>query len=110
MTNYNDGKWHGWNGGECPVHPLSEVEAVCTSIAPSGFGRASWKVAGEIDWASGVPSNVIAFRVVKEHREPREFWANEYSSGEFHLHPSKEAADNHANGYRIRCIRVREVL
>ena len=28
MTNYNDGKWHGWNGGECPVHPKSMVDAV----------------------------------------------------------------------------------
>ena len=28
MTSYNDGKWHGWNGGECPVHPETEVEFV----------------------------------------------------------------------------------
>ena len=27
MTNtYNDGKWHGWNGGECPVHPKTVVD------------------------------------------------------------------------------------
>lgn len=26
MTNYNDGKWHGWNGGKCPVHPESIVQ------------------------------------------------------------------------------------
>ncbi len=23
MTDYNDGKWHGWNGGECRVTPVS---------------------------------------------------------------------------------------
>ena len=28
MTDYNDGKWHGWNGGECPVHPGSVVSVV----------------------------------------------------------------------------------
>ena len=29
MTNvyYNDGKIHGWNGGDCPVHPKSRVRA-----------------------------------------------------------------------------------
>ena len=25
-TDYNDGKIHVWSGGECPVHPKSEVE------------------------------------------------------------------------------------
>lgn len=25
MTDYNDGKIHGWNGGDCPVHPETEV-------------------------------------------------------------------------------------
>ena len=28
MTGYNDGKWHGWNGGECPVHPKSRVQGL----------------------------------------------------------------------------------
>ena len=23
MVDYNDGNWHGWDGGECPVHPES---------------------------------------------------------------------------------------
>ena len=78
MTDYNDGKWHGWNGGECPVHPKSQVDAVCTSIVPSGYGRATWKTAGEINWAAGIPSEVVAFRVVKEHREPREVYLNEW--------------------------------
>lgn len=25
MTNWNDGTIHGWNGGDCPVHPETLV-------------------------------------------------------------------------------------
>ena len=28
MEDYNDGGWHLWNGGECPVHSKTVVEAV----------------------------------------------------------------------------------
>lgn len=64
MTDYNDGKWHGWNGGECPVHPLSEVRIWdCNSQQDLQFPAqcAHWSFSG-------------AFRVVKEYREPREWW------------------------------------
>lgn len=70
MTNYNDGKWHGWNGGECPVHPETVVEVVylyddggCNSVGVSK------------KWYWGTEAMpIIAFRVIKEHKEPREFW------------------------------------
>ena len=70
MTNYNDGAWHGWNGGECPVHPKSMVEAVFDDGLPH--------VSRSLHHADGFfwepQSTIIAFRVVKEYREPREFW------------------------------------
>lgn len=25
MTDYRDGYWHRWNGGECPVNPKDKV-------------------------------------------------------------------------------------
>lgn len=28
MSDYYDGCWHGWNGGECPVHPETIID-VC---------------------------------------------------------------------------------
>ena len=34
MTNYNDGRWHGWNGGECPVHPETVVVVVTETHWP----------------------------------------------------------------------------
>lgn len=77
MTNYNDGNWHGWNGGECPVHPKTEVEAVTFSNhGASGFRQASFTEAGRLFWGSDVPYPIIAFRATKEHREPREWWAD----------------------------------
>ena len=71
MTNYNDGLWHGWNGGECPVHPNSVVEAVWTACG--GAVRSEQREARKFAWGANA-SKIIAFRVVKEYREPREFW------------------------------------
>jgi len=70
MTNYNDGYWHGWNGGECPVHPDTVVEAVWFDI---GRVIVQKEPAREFIWDGG-GMVTIAFRVVKEHKEPREFW------------------------------------
>lgn len=106
MTNYNDGKWHGWNGGDCPVHPNTTVEFVTDE------GRYGETRAGARFWTETLSDDAIrAFRVVKEHREPREFWINEYPGvvGS-QAHDSKETADAVAGESRIRCIHVREVL
>lgn len=67
-TNYNDGLWHGWNGGECPVHPKTKVELVAGNWLASGIA------AREHDWSGDQKYPIIAFRVVKEFREPREWW------------------------------------
>ena len=69
-VNYNDVEWHGWNGGECPVHPQTTVEVRCAN--PMYGGRLEAKAEGFI-WDQG-KKYVIAFRVVKEYREPSEFW------------------------------------
>ena len=66
---YNSGKWIGWNGGECPVHPESVID-----IAHSTRGVVCGETAEQWFW-DGEKCRVIAFRVVKEHREPRECWA-----------------------------------
>lgn len=75
MTNYNDGKWHGWNGGECPVHPDSVVEYISAINGPvrreSHYGKTE---ASNVVWEGHDDWFISAFRVVKEYREPREFW------------------------------------
>lgn len=72
MTDYKPGIWYGWNGGECPVHPRTVVE-IATSGTRGGTGE---DYAGEFIWNGpdhrGNP--IVAFRVVKEYRQPRELW------------------------------------
>lgn len=73
MTNYNDGEWHGHNGGECPVHPKTEVEYIWKCEGNVGRHK---RIAGE-DESQVSPAwenQVIAFRVIREHVEPREVW------------------------------------
>lgn len=63
MTNYNDGKWHGWNGGECPVHPDTVVKVV------TEYGTCITDKAKNLEW-NRYDNNHAAFRVVIEYREP----------------------------------------
>jgi hypothetical protein len=67
VTNYNDGKWHAWPGGECPVHPDSEIEAeyVTSYSMKETFKNTAcgkyWKYP-------------FLFRVTKEYKAPCEYW------------------------------------
>lgn len=90
MTNYNDGKWHGWNGGECPVHTETVVECVYYGGGPVVKEHASY-----FSWVA-----IIAFRVIKEYKEPREFW----------IQGGKVYEDVPPTCYRSETIHVREVL
>jgi hypothetical protein len=93
---YNDGKWHGWNGGECPVHPKTVVRYVGTT----GVGRDA-SPAKIINW----PKLNGAFRVVTPYVEPpkpREFWLKLTNTGQ----GIPSIYDHFAGG----AIHVREVL
>ena len=72
-TNYNDGLWHGWNGGDCPVHPATICEGIEQDLT-------HWKTyaANNVGWRSFRG----AFRVINEHKEPREFWLFENGHGD----------------------------
>ena len=74
---YEPNIWYGWNGGECPVHPETLVEVMLQSgFNDSGVGSTEW------DW--GICKNpIIAFRVIKPYREPREVYLNEWSQYSF---------------------------
>jgi len=73
MTNYNDGKWHGWNGMECPVHPESEVEMVWPSGMYPDKANRQTRVAKHFSWKACGDDVPCLFRVIKEHREPKEY-------------------------------------
>jgi len=84
MTNYNDGNWHIWNGGECPVHPKSVVEARIRLPSASNWD-AQERSACEWAWHHDInkDTDIIAFRVVKEYREPRDFWIADIKGWKF---------------------------
>ena len=100
MTNpdFNDGSWHSWNGGECPVHPKTVIRAVlCDTGKKEGddfHGQWIQREAGRfqpICWHN----RIEVFRVMKEHREPRQWWLRD---GFIHINPVRDG------------IHVREVM
>ncbi len=92
MTDYNDGKWHGWNGGECPVHPESEVQVIYqTTRFSSETLRATM-----FRWDSH-HAPIVAFRVTKAYVEPpkpREFWITEDNRGRLYVFAGPVARDD----------------
>lgn len=86
MTNYNDGTIHGWNGGDCPVHPETLVKV--------------WLRAGMTDevkgrtfrWSHNGSGDIIAFQVVKEYVEPKVIWVNEYAPGTYFVYDDEDTA------------------
>ena len=116
MTNYNDGNWHGWNGGGCPVHPETLVQAIWRGASPDGEIRGVTRKAGAFYNACwiGKPESPLStiewFRVVKEHREPREFWLC-FVGGYRNVYDALEDAQKYKNMNKgAEIIHVREVL
>ena len=73
MTDYNDGKIHGWNGGPCPVHPKTEVRVWWRD---GGLGK---PLVSELRWDHiDLGGDIIAFQVVTPYIDPvppRECWS-----------------------------------
>lgn len=76
MTDYNDGNWHPWNGGECPVHPKSLVQV----MVRDGIVSSERQPARAYEWDEDHTGTIVAFRVVKEHKEPR----TDYNDGKWY--------------------------
>ena len=70
MKNYNDGNWHAHNGSCCPVHPKSLIEAWYPTSNDTAELTLFRNVAADKTWVD----RDFMFRVIKEHKEPREFW------------------------------------
>jgi len=72
MTNYNDGKWHGWAGSQVsPVHGLTSVDVLFDDGSCLGVSHTSQS----IKWSHiGKGLKIVAFCVTKEYKEPREYW------------------------------------
>lgn len=102
MTDFNDGKIHGWNGGERPVHPKTWVTYWERS---GGYGDGY-----DLDWQhDNVCTDIIAFRVTKVHRELKTIWVNEYEGGDVPYYTREEAAANAAPGVLRAAVEYQEV-
>jgi hypothetical protein len=106
MGDYNDGLIHGWNSGECPVHPESVVE-VWLRNDTADFTEYT---AGKCRWSHlKSDQDIIAFRVVKQHVEPKTIWVNEYEDCS-HTHKTEDAAKRNASSTATRiAVEYREV-
>lgn len=100
MTNYNDGEWHAWNGGECPVPPETMVEVTYVN------GGCVEGRAGDRQW-----SEPLLFLVIRDHREPREWWVLQSASERaiFSLEASARESLRDLPGI-AEIIHVREVI
>lgn len=91
---YRDGKIHGWNGGDCPVHKNDKI-----FVWLSG-GDTIVGIAETFEWGhESIDSqprswNIIAFRVVEKYEEPVTIYVNWYEDEEMYgsLYHTKEAA------------------
>ena len=104
-VDYNDGKFHGWNGGECPVHPKTVVEFwTC-----KGYRAA--RNSGDLIWDHINKDYIIAFRVSKVHREPKTIWVNESEGIIYGAYLSEEAArrTTYPNTTRV-AVKYQEVI
>jgi len=105
MTDYNDGKIHGWNGGECPVHPESVVQYWLRS------GRSGEDAAGLGRWThNNAGGDIIAFCVAEAYTEPKTIWVNEYPDGRLKAYNSEIGARDDARNNIVQpprhCIAV----
>ena len=90
MTNYNDGKWHGWNGEElkpASVHDNSVIEFIWHDENTDKHGCRTMFAGRDERDHSPAWGHVLKFRVTKEHKEPREFWLtpNSHDPSGFHV-------------------------
>ena len=68
------GEWIGHNGGECPVHPKTIVEVAWFSVGNEPNVE-TIEARERLTWGNdgfGVPP--FAYRIIKEYKEPREYW------------------------------------
>jgi hypothetical protein len=112
---YEVDRWYPWWGGDCPVHGKTEVICMFQDGAKvQGFARQfSWPRPRPRENAICV-ANIVAFKVLEEYEEPREFWAliSVRDGIPFAMYKTWEEAWEEAEkktNYRKEIVKVREV-
>ena len=92
MVDYNDGKWYGWNGGKCPVHPRTVVEAVYLEpVCVVTLASVRADTADSFGW-DDLDAPIVAFRVIEDHKEPRGGWVVKGLNGGMGIFNTREEA------------------
>jgi hypothetical protein len=101
---YNNGQIHGWNGGDCPVHPETLVKTwMCC-------GGTEELMAGCFRWEHlSLDGDIIAFQVVKAYVEPKVIWVNEYPSGAVCYETKGDAKASREEGCTRIAVKYQEV-
>ncbi len=102
MTDYRDGKIHGWNGGECPVHPNDGVR-VWPRVGTPMVGLPTSFAWFHTTHDTTRRRDIIAFQVTKKHEEPLTFWVNIWPDGGAEAHTSKAEAEENSS---VECARI----
>lgn len=103
---YNDGQIHGWNGGDCPVHPETVVKFWLRGSESCDLDTVPAKTVTWGHYSYGW--DIIAFRVVKEYVEPvrpaasKVIWVNEYTGGLHFGHDTEEKARKEGRPHATR--------
>ena len=101
MTEYVTGQIYGWNGGECPVHPETQLKiwtrnglfcSELTILAKSCF----WDHVQH-------DHDIVCFQVITPYAEPKVIYVNETSTGQMLAHNSESEARDRAVG---TCVRI----
>lgn len=108
MTDYRDGKWYEWGGGDCPVCEMDVVEVVLRDRREESGDMLGY--GGDWEWGHKQGGcDIVVFRVVK--REPREFYAVDYGDYFGSLYPTeKDAKDTQILSGAYPIIKLKEVL
>lgn len=106
MTDYNDGTIHGWNGGDCPVHPETVVHAWFRSSVNKECKADYLRWSKDANFSN---TDIIAFRVVEPYVEPKVIWVNEEADGIHVAYDSEEKASNCAAYSLVTRIAVKYV-
>ena len=94
MTEYVTGQIYGWNGGECPVHPETEIKIWTRNGL---FCSELIALAKNCFWDHvQLSRDIIAFQVVTPCAEPKVIWVNEYADGSGFAYATEEGAKEYA--------------
>lgn len=108
---YNLNQMYPWNGGECPIHPETEVKYWMRLGNREGYTG----TAKNLRWNNSrycFTNDIVAFKITKEYVEPKpiEGYVNVHCDGSTSFFKDKGSAERYASSRDIRvAVHLKEV-